>query len=180
MLGIEDDVWLPWAALLLILPLKWILAAVTAACVHEAAHLICIYLFGGRVRRIRLKACGAVIEAERISGYREVLCALAGPLGSLSLLLWIRSVPLLGLCGLVQGLFNLFPVYPMDGGRILTGLLESLIPSKAEMISKIVQNSILFAILITAIVCSVWFHLGVLPVLFAAGTILSALLRKKT
>ena len=50
---------------------------------------------------------------------QEALSALAGPAGSFLMLLLCRVFPEAALWGTVQGLFNLLPVYPLDGGRVL-------------------------------------------------------------
>ena len=42
------------AFLILALPLDWLLAAVTAAIVHELFHLLAVVLCGGRVIGIRI------------------------------------------------------------------------------------------------------------------------------
>ena len=54
----------------------------------------------------------------------ELLCALAGPFGSLLLALLLRHVPELAICGLIQGVYNLLPLYPLDGGRALRCLFS--------------------------------------------------------
>lgn len=124
MIRLDDRVWLLWAIWILLLPAKWLLGAVMAACVHEMGHILAVLLLGGIVRRIDIGPLGAKIHAEGIEGGREALCALAGPAGSFLCLLLIRKFPVLGLCALVQGIFNLLPVYPLDGGRALSCLLK--------------------------------------------------------
>lgn len=175
----DERTWLFWAALLLLLPLNWLLAAAAAACIHEVAHIAAIYLWGGRIQQIRLEPFGAVIEAEGIEGTREVFCALAGPLGSLLLVLLIRKAPLLGLCGLIQGMFNLFPVYPMDGGRAILRLLEGCIPKHAERVAFIIEMSAFVVLLGAAILGAVRYALGYFPVFFCILAMGKALLRKR-
>lgn len=175
----DERVWLFWAALLLLLPLNWLLAAATAACIHEAAHLAAVRLLGGRIRQIRLEPFGAVIEAEGIGGPQEALCALAGPLGSLLLVLVIHRVPLLGLCGLIQGVFNLLPVYPMDGGRTVLRLLEAVIPEQADRVTAIIEIAVFFLLLGVTVLGAIRYSLGCFPVFFCILAIGRAILRKR-
>lgn len=110
--------------LLLTVPLKWLLAAWGAAMVHELCHLAAIRACGGTVCEIRVGAGGAILETGPMTAGRELLCALAGPFGSLLLSLLLRRFPELAICGLVQGIYNLFPLFPLDGGRALRCLLS--------------------------------------------------------
>ena len=115
------------ALTLLVLPLPWVAAAVLAAAVHELCHYLAIAALGGQVGRIAVGSGGAAMELGCLSPVRELLAAAAGPVGSLSLMLMGRFFPRLALCGLVQGLFNLLPIYPLDGGRILRSSGEYLL-----------------------------------------------------
>ena len=110
--------------LLLTCPLRWLAASILAAIFHELCHLGAVKLLGGRALGFRAGARGAVLEVAGLSPWREALAAAAGPAGSLLLLLLAGPFPGLALCGLGQGLFNLLPVFPLDGGRILLRVLE--------------------------------------------------------
>lgn len=112
------------ALLLLTVPLGLLASAALAAGLHELCHVLAVRLLGGRVERFSLTLGGAVLDVSGLSRGREALAALAGPVGSLLLLLYLRRFPVLALCGFVQGCFNLLPVYPLDGGRILACALE--------------------------------------------------------
>ena len=107
------------AMLILLLPLRWVFAAIFAAAFHEACHVLAVYLCGGTVRRICVGNRGAVIRADALPTGKELICILAGPIGSLLLVLFVRWIPRIALCGLFHAFYNLLPIYPLDGGRAL-------------------------------------------------------------
>ena len=110
------------ALMLLLFPLRFLVGVLLAALIHELGHLLALKLAGGRVLSIRLRSFGARIEAAPMSPGRTALCALAGPAaGALTIFAW-KSFPELALAGLVQTVFNLIPVYPLDGGRALRNI----------------------------------------------------------
>ena len=97
------------AFLLLTLPLNWLLSALAAAAFHELCHGAAILLLGGRIWGVRIGAGGAVMETEPLSSGKELVCALAGPAGSLLMVLMLRVFPRVAVCALVQAAFNLLP-----------------------------------------------------------------------
>lgn len=107
------------ALLLLTVPIRWIAAGVFAAVIHELGHYLVVRLLGGEVISTTVSFRGARMEALPMSQGREILCILAGPAASFSLLLLARIAPRIALCGLIQGVYNLLPIYPLDGGRVL-------------------------------------------------------------
>lgn len=133
------------ALLLLTLPLNWVLGAALAAVFHELCHIGAITLTGNKLRGVSVGIGGARISTEFESPGHELLCAMAGPAGSFLLLLLYRHFPRLALCGGVQGIFNLIPIYPMDGGRILACMLEIWVPGKKN---RIMQGTEVFVLLL--------------------------------
>ena len=121
-----------------------------AAIIHEACHALAVQLLGGQILHMSIAAGGMVMEAAGLDTKGECLCALAGPVGSL--LLACLPFPILALSGLVQGLFNLIPIMPLDGGRILGCILEMTIPRCREKIEMCIE----LLLLIGAVSLGTW------------------------
>lgn len=166
------------AALILLLPLDWMLAALSAAAVHELGHLVAIKAFGRHPVSISVGMLGAIIHTGPLTNKAEFLCAAAGPCASLMLLFLCRLSPKLALCGLIQGMFNLIPLYPLDGGRMLLCLLRRCSPRRAEKMFSIVQRLIQFAFLAFSLLIGIRGKSGFVPFLFCI-TVLSRLLLSK-
>lgn len=117
--SISGRAYVMMALWLLLMPVQWVAAAVTAAAIHELGHMLAIWACGGRIWAVRVDAFGARIETGQLLGREELICALAGPGAGMLVCLFWRWVPRLAVCALMQSVFNLLPVYPMDGGRAL-------------------------------------------------------------
>ena len=155
-----------FAFLLLLIPLPWVLAFSAAAIFHELCHYIAIRFCTGSCPGLRIYSFAAHLPLPEMSRGREVLCALAGPAGGLLLLLFARWLPRLALCALVQSVYNLLPIYPLDGGRALqSGLLLFLAPPIAENICHILEILCKLILIATAIYGCIWLKLGLFPLL---------------
>ncbi len=112
------------AAWILLLPFPWVAASVTAAAVHEMGHLAALWLCDIKVWKLQIGVLGAKIDTEPLKEVDEMICALAGPLTGLLLCLFWRWIPRVAIWAMVQSVFNLLPIYPMDGGRALQAMVK--------------------------------------------------------
>jgi Zn-dependent protease len=107
---------------------------------HEFGHSLQVRRYGIRVRDVVLLPIGGMARADRIPEVprQEIVVAISGPLVNFGLaavifaVMFVFDIPIgpepdyltsLFAINLVLGTFNLIPAYPMDGGRILRGLL---------------------------------------------------------
>ncbi len=161
------------ALMVLVLPFKLLVSAVLAAVIHECFHILALMLCGNGIQRIRVGFGGAVIETALLPPFQELLCAAAGPLGSFLCLFMVRFAPLVSLCALFQGLYNLLPIYPLDGGRILHCICILLAPRRSDRISHTV--SILTCMIVICIFVWLYFRFHHLFLLLFAGYFLCSI-----
>ena len=153
------------AALLLVLPLQWVVAMILAAGIHELSHFLAILITGGKIRKIHIGGRGVIMETQSMPAIKEIICALAGPIGSFLLFALAPRFPRTAICGIVHGLYNLLPLFPMDGGRVLLCALFSFFrPMTARKIFIGIQYAVIAAMLCAGIVLSL--RIGVMPILF--------------
>ncbi len=152
------------AAMVLLLPVQWILAAIAAAVFHELCHYLAIFLCTGTRSSLRIFSFGAQLPLPAMGLGKELFCSLAGPLGGLFLLLFARWLPRLAICAAFQSAFNLLPIYPLDGGRSLYCLLHLLFPAtRAEHAAHITESVILLGVIFAAGYSFFVLGLGIIP-----------------
>lgn len=157
------------AMMLLVLPFRWILAALIAAAVHELGHYLAIRLCGGQARDLTILQSGAVLRTGEMRREKELFCTIAGPLCGALLIPLVRFAPRLAICASIQTLYNLLPIYPLDGGRALRCMTAMwLSPNIAKKLCAWVENIFLAGIAVTGLYATFGLHLGILPLLLCA------------
>ena len=152
-----------WVLMLFLLPIQWLSACLIAAGFHEFSHILAVRICGRRMINLEIGTDCAGLQTEILENGEAIFCTLAGPAGGLLLTMTGHWFPRLALCALVHSIYNLLPILPLDGGRVLRLVLERWVPQHtADRFSHWIGNGILGMILLFGIVC--WIQgLGLLP-----------------
>lgn len=161
------------AMLLLIVPLRLLIAAIISAVTHELFHILALRWMCVPINAIHIGLCGAKISTQPMTQKQELFCSLAGPAGGILLIPLYRWIPVISLCAFAQSLYNLLPLYPTDGGRVLRCCSCLLLPDKyANQLICVLEILTLSMIVAIGLYSSFWLHLGIIPVLFAFSVLL--------
>ena len=153
--------------------------SMTAVIVHEFAHAKVAKKLGYALNNIKIMPYGASLNGmAELTPKHEIMIAAAGPAVNLVLGLifaamwWLIPISyaftqVFCLCNIYIGVFNLIPVFPLDGGRIMLALLSVRVKrQKAYFVMRIV--SIVFgAVMIALFVLSAVYALN--PCFLAVG-----------
>ena len=116
-------------------------AAVPAVCAHELGHLLPLRFFGRRLRRVSLSLFGLEIDYTGVlHGASALLCIGGGPLTGLVYAFlacalggdfWRMS----GAVSFALTAFNLLPILPLDGGRLVAEITDEVFAEKLSRLS---------------------------------------------
>lgn len=117
--------------------------------VHELGHAAAMLAFGWRIREIRLLPFGGTAETEEagsVPAVQEMIVAIAGPLqnvwmgGAAWLLARVDGIGIdpgwamyIAQANAFIALFNLLPIPPLDGGRLLSAWLSVRLPYQTAL-----------------------------------------------
>lgn len=140
------------------------------ALVHELGHLIVGLICGMKPNKLSIMSFGISISFKimpeeynkkikngNIIEIKKIIVALAGPITNLLVILVVNNMNINIIKGimiiytnLLIMIFNLLPIYPLDGGRILKGILH-INYGKKRAEKYINQVSFITVIIITAV-----------------------------
>lgn len=111
-----------------------ILFYTTAGIIHESGHILASKLLNMRVSSPKIKVFRAVIDLYSDDAVSVILTALSGPmaniLSSITALLIMRGkAKTFAVISLFAAVFNLLPIYPLDGSTILNETLSAFLPN---------------------------------------------------
>ena len=110
----------------MLIPARLVIGWLIAVTVHELFHFLALILCNVEINNIIISTTGVKMEIGDLHGFREAICALAGPLGGLSLVLLRRWLPCAAILGSIHSCINLLPIFYLDGGRALHCILNLL------------------------------------------------------
>jgi len=177
--SLSKTVYIYFALLLLLVPIRLLFAAAVSAAIHELFHIAAICFMGIQIHSIHIGVRGARIHTEPMTGKEELLCSLAGPLSGFLLLFLFRRMPVIALTGAIQSLYNLLPLYPTDGGRALQCCAKLILPhGAADKMIYTAEIITLSAVMALGVYGSVWLRLGILPAALAVSLLLQSAKQK--
>lgn len=153
-----------------------------ALLLHEAGHAIVLRLVHVRVKAVRLGFGDVEMETAPLGYWEELLSAWAGPCVNflLYLALW-RIAPAFAAVNLLLGAYNLLPVLPLDGGRMLLAALYLRLPEQtAWLIGRIWSLLVITCLLVLALWAAGAGRAGLLPLVMVLGSYARLALREKS
>ena len=117
--------------------------------IHELGHLYLLRRYGVYIRRLSVGFSGLCIQCslERLPRRVYFLCAAAGPMMGLSAAFFCSVIGnvfhrdfllLFAGTGVILSLFNLMPVKPLDGWRMLVAVSPRIAPIVSDLVAIIV------------------------------------------
>lgn len=106
-------------------PFQIALPLLLAALLHEMGHYLALRLLGVPVYALTLTALGARMSVGNSDVPREIAATVSGPAANaVCAVVMFRVYPTFSFCSFVLFLYNILPIYPLDGGRLLLLLAQ--------------------------------------------------------
>ncbi len=153
--------------------------SMTAVILHEFAHAAVAKKLGYALNEVKLMPYGAALcGSAELTPKHEILIAIAGPIINLifglifAAMWWLIPISyafthVFCLCNIYIGVFNLIPVFPLDGGRIMLALLSMRLNRRKAYTAMRVVSIVFGAAMITLFVLSAVYALN--PCFLAVG-----------
>lgn len=118
-----------------------VIITLICSALHEIGHISALFLFGSYPDEIAFGAFGVRIQQNgyTLSDFQQAVVVLCGPLVNIVLFVLLlvanivfesRILLTVSAVNLVIGVFNLLPILPLDGGRVLFMVLNVFLDQK--------------------------------------------------
>ncbi len=158
-----------------------------SALVHEGGHFLVARKYGYKMLKVRLMPYGAELcgDLDEFIYNDEIKIALAGPITSVLMsgvivMTWWMFPSVynftieLCMASLACGIFNLLPIYPLDGGRVLTAILSKKETRKSAILKAKIATRAFAVLLFILFIISYFYYFNLSFGLMAVMLFLSS------
>lgn len=156
---VQPNIYLHLVIMLFVFPLTWVVAWSVAIVFHEFGHYFAIKIFKGKIDSIEIGFGGLRMQCSMLDEWKNIVSILCGPLFGFSLVLIGEWFPKVAVCSCILTLYNMLPILPLDGGRVLHILIGN------NLFFEGFEKTVLLILFAGALYCCFSLHLGVIPVL---------------
>ena len=128
---------------------SFVFALFIIAFIHELFHVFAARLFNLKISEIKILPIGCYANIENLDSIKrleQIIVLLLGPLSfffTRAIITYLYRIDFISVYGfreyneinLFMMLFNLLPIYPFDGGRVLKIILSSFVSEKKSLVA---------------------------------------------
>lgn len=128
--------------------------------IHELGHIFTGLIFNMKIEKLEIMPFGFSVSFEYngTNNFKNIFVAAGGPLVTLAIILIFFNIEIslkqeIIYSNILILIYNLMPIYPLDGGRIIKGILQ--IKIEEERAQKMIWKLTKIIMIIITFVCSI-------------------------
>ena len=146
------------------------------ALIHELSHMMSGVFLGLKPKTLQIMPFGLSIifetyESRKMINIKKIIIASSGPIVNIiiAIVVFIMNKNLSNIiyANIIIAIFNLLPIYPLDGGRILKLILKNKYKydKVEEIINKVSNATIIIITCLSSVLVLLWQNIGLVFVI---------------